>query len=102
MSEEQLIAFQEAVIADAALKEKLRAAGDVDAVVVIANDAGFVISAEELGAAAQAAVSAQAGRLSDEELECVTGGLMGTQTNGLTDCLIGLTGWQNCKPPINN
>ena len=75
MSEEQLIAFQEAVIADAALKEKLRAAGDVDAVVVIANDAGFVISAEELGAAAQAAVSAHAGELSDEELDSISGGL---------------------------
>ena len=74
MSEEQLKAFQEAVQADAALQEKLKAAGDVDAVVAIAKAAGFVISAEELEAAAQAALSAQAGELSDQELESVTGG----------------------------
>ena len=48
MSEEQLKAFLEAVKADAGLQEKLKAAGDEDAVVVIAKAAGFVISAEEL------------------------------------------------------
>ena len=56
----------EAVKADAGLQEKLKAAGDVDAVVAIAKAAGFVISAEELKRA-QAEVS-------DEELEGSAGG----------------------------
>ena len=67
MSEEQLKAFMEAVKADAGLKEKLNAAADADAVVVIAKAAGFVISAEELQRA-QAVVS-------EEELEGVVGGI---------------------------
>ncbi|QNI85952.1 nif11-like leader peptide domain protein [Synechococcus sp. PROS-7-1] len=66
MSEEQLKAFLEAVKADAGLQEKLKAAGDVDAVVTIAKAAGFVISAEELKKS-QAEVS-------EEELEGVAGG----------------------------
>ena len=66
MSEEQLKAFLEAVKADAGLQEKLKAAGDVDAVVEIAKAAGFVISAEELK-------RAQA-EISEEELEGVAGG----------------------------
>ena len=48
MSEEQLKAFLEAVKADAGLQGKLKAAGDADAVVAIAKEAGFVITAEEL------------------------------------------------------
>ena len=67
MSEEQLKAFMEAVKADAGLQEKLKAAGDADAVVAIAKEAGFVISADELQLA-QAEVS------EDEELERVAGG----------------------------
>jgi predicted ribosomally synthesized peptide with nif11-like leader len=66
MSEEQLKAFLEAVKADAGLQEKLKAAGDLDAVVEIAKAAGFVISAEEVKRA-QAEVS-------EEELEAVAGG----------------------------
>jgi predicted ribosomally synthesized peptide with nif11-like leader len=66
MSEEQLKAFLEAVKADAGLQEKLKAAGDADAVVTIAKAAGFIISAEELK-------SAQA-EASEEELEGVAGG----------------------------
>ena len=66
MSEEQLKAFLEAVKADAGLQEKLKAAGDADAVVAIAKAAGFFISAEELKKA-QAEVS-------EEELEGVAGG----------------------------
>jgi predicted ribosomally synthesized peptide with nif11-like leader len=65
MSEEQLKAFLEAVKADEGLQEKLKAAGDADAVVAIAKAAGFAISAEELQ-------RAQA-ELSDEELEGVAG-----------------------------
>jgi bacteriocin propeptide, TIGR03798 family len=67
MSEEQLKAFLEAVKADAGLQEKLKAAGDADAVVAIAKAAGFVISAEELKKS-QAAIS-------EAELEGVAGGI---------------------------
>ena len=74
MSEEQLRAFMEAVKADAGLQEKLNAAADADAVVAIAKEAGFVISAEELQ-------RAQAGRseVSEEQLEGVAGGVGFTQ-----------------------
>jgi predicted ribosomally synthesized peptide with nif11-like leader len=50
MSEEQLKAFLEAVKADTALSEKLKAATNAAAAVAIAKEAGFVISAEVLGA----------------------------------------------------
>ena len=66
MSEEQLNAFMEAVKADADLQEKLKAAGDADAVVEIAKVAGFLISAEDLKVA-QAEIT-------EEELEGVAGG----------------------------
>ena len=65
MSEEQLKDFLEAVKADAGLQEKLKAAGDADAVVAIAKAEGFVISAEELNSKAE---------ISEEELEGVAGG----------------------------
>ena len=80
MSEEQLKAFLEAVKTDTGLQEKLKAAGDADAVVAIAKVAGFVISAEELK-------NAQA-ELSEEELEGVSGGAWRTDRCGedrLTD-----------------
>jgi predicted ribosomally synthesized peptide with nif11-like leader len=70
MSEDQLKAFLEAVKDDAGLQEKLNSAADPDAVVEIAKDAGFMISAEELQRA-QAEVS-------EEELENVAGGGTGT------------------------
>ena len=66
MSEEQLKAFLEAVKDDAGLQEQLKAAADADAVVAIAKEAGFVISADDLKQA-QAEVS-------DKELEGVAGG----------------------------
>ena len=66
MSEEQLKAFLEAVKADAGLQEKLKAAGDADAVVKIAKAAGFEVSAEELRRAQT--------QISEEELEGVSGG----------------------------
>ena len=66
MSEEQLKAFLEAVKADSALQEKLKAAGDADAGVTIAKAAGFIISAEELK-------KSQA-EISEEELEGVAAG----------------------------
>ena len=69
MSEEQLKAFLEAVKADAALSEKLKAATDVDAAVAIAKEAGFVISAEAFNSDKRLRL-----QLSDEDLESVAGG----------------------------
>jgi len=66
MSEEQLKAFLNAVKADAGLQEKLRAAGDVDAMVAIAKAADFAVSVDELERAQS--------EVSDEELEGVAGG----------------------------
>ena len=67
MSEEQLKAFLEKVKADTSLQEKLKAAADSDAVLAIAQEAGFSISADDLK-------MAQVTELSDEELEGVAGG----------------------------
>ena len=68
MSEEQLKAFLEKVKADTSLQEKLKAAADdSDAVLAIAKDAGFSISADDL-------TKAQS-ELSEEELEDVSGGI---------------------------
>ena len=72
MSEEQLKAFLEAVKADEGLQEKLKAAGDADAVIAIAKAAGFAISADELKKAQSFKVE-----LSEEELEGVAGGKNG-------------------------
>ena len=69
MSEEQLKAFLEAVKADAGLQEKLNAAADANAVVAIAKELGFMISADELQRA-----QAVGEELTDEELEGVAGG----------------------------
>ena len=70
MSEEQLKAFIEAVKADAGLQEQLKAAGDADAVLAIAKEAGFDVSkAGWLRYQAK-----QTLELSDEELEGVAGG----------------------------
>ena len=66
MSEEQLQAFLEKVKADTILQEKLKAAADADAVLSIAKEAGFSISADELE-------NAQS-KLSNQELEGVAGG----------------------------
>ena len=68
MSEEQLKAFLEAVKADAGLQEKLNAAADPDAVLEIAKEAGFVISADEL----ERLMNWR--EISEEELEGVNGG----------------------------
>ena len=84
MSEDQLKAFLEAVKADAGLQEKLNAATDVDAVVAIAKEAGFLISAEEL--------QRSQAEISEEELEGVAGG-KATQGFGI---------YNNCKPTRGN
>jgi predicted ribosomally synthesized peptide with nif11-like leader len=74
MSEEQLKAFLEKVKGDTSLQEKLKAAAapeaaaDSDAVLAIAKEAGFSISADDLK-------NAQS-EISEEELEGVAGGNM--------------------------
>ena len=70
MSEEQLKAFLEKVQGDTSLQEKLKAAADANdanAVVEIAKEAGFSISADEINQAQS--------ELSDKELEGVAGGI---------------------------
>jgi len=70
MSDDQFKAFLEAVEADAALQEKVQteASRYADAVVAIAKEAGFGITAE-------AVKSAQL-EISEDDLEGVTGGAM--------------------------
>ena len=75
MSEEQLRAFLEAVKADAGLQEKLKGAGDLDAALVIAKEAGYEVSkAQWLEAQDSQSSSSQMMEMSDEELAGVTGG----------------------------
>ena len=69
MSEEQLKAFLEKVKGDTSLQEKLKAAADSNAVVEIAKEAGFMISAEEIQS-----MQSESVELSDEELEGLAGG----------------------------
>ena len=86
MSEEQLKAFLEAVKADTSLEEKLKAAGDADAVIALAKAAGFLISVDELKKAQS--------EISEEELEGVAGGSE-TMTGTLWDPTeINTGGWQ--------
>ena len=85
MSEEQLAALLAKLKDDAGLQEKFQGAADLDAVLVIAKDAGFDISkADWLKYQAQ-----QTLELSDEELEGVAGGepeasILGVCTNRYT------------------
>ena len=69
MSEEQLNAFLEKVKGDTSLQEKLEAAADSDAVLAIAKEAGFVISADDWNKAQE--------EVSDAELEAAAGGTHG-------------------------
>ena len=82
MSEEQLKAFLEKVKADTSLQEKLKAASDADAVVAIAKEAGFSISADGLK-------NAQS-EISDEELEGVAGGTCFPLTGCLAKSIVSL------------
>ncbi|KZR84144.1 Nitrogen fixation protein of unknown function [Synechococcus sp. MIT S9509] len=66
MPEAQLKGFLEKVKADTSLQEKLKAAANSDAVVAIAKEAGFSVSAEDL--------KTTNAELTVEELENVTGG----------------------------
>ena len=81
MSEEQLKAFIEKVKVDTSLQEKLKAATDADAVVAIAKESGFVVSADEI----KTTQSPASQKLSDEELEGVAGGTC-SNSNMYTDC----------------
>ena len=65
MSEEQQKAFLEKVKGDTGLQEKLKAAANSEAVVSIAKEAGYMISADDL---------TKAQSLTEEELEGVAGG----------------------------
>ena len=70
MSEEQLAALLAKLKEDAVFREKLQGAGDLDAAVAMAKEAGFDLSkADWLKYQAK-----QTLELSDEELEGVAGG----------------------------
>ena len=70
MSEEQLAALLAKLKDDEGLQEKLKGASDLDAVLVIAKEAGFDVSK----AAWLRYQAKQTLELSDEELEGVAGG----------------------------
>ena len=76
MSVEQLKAFLEKVKGDTSLQEKLKAAADSGAVLAIAKEAGFSISADDLKKA-QSEISA-------EELESAAGGFIITVLHSIT------------------
>ena len=94
MSAEQLAAFWEAVEGDTSLQEKLSTStdGEIDtpieaaAVVAIAKDAGFAITAGDLLRADAEAIL----ELNDEELEKVAGGYKPKQCDDQWD-----KGWFN-------
>ena len=69
MSKEQLNAFLEKVQGDTSLQEKLNAPTTPEAVIEIAKEAGFAITAEDIQSMQSATVE-----LSDEELEGASGG----------------------------
>ena len=78
MSEEQLAALIAKLKDDEGLQEKLKGASDLDAVLVIAKEAGFDVSK----AAWLRYQAKQTIELSDEELEGVAGGTVPGVTDG--------------------
>jgi predicted ribosomally synthesized peptide with nif11-like leader len=79
MSEEQFTALLAKLKEDAGLREKLQGAGDLDAAVAMAKEAGFdADKADWLKYQAK-----QTLELSDEELEAVAGGKT-VETDGCT------------------
>jgi predicted ribosomally synthesized peptide with nif11-like leader len=77
MSEEQLSALLAKLKEDAGLQEKLKGAGDLDAAVAMAKEAGFDVSkADWLKYQANQTLA-----LTDDELEGVTGGYGENPTN---------------------
>ena len=71
MSKEQLNAFLEKVQGDTSLQEKLNAPTTPEAVIEIAKDAGFSITAEDIQS-----MQSTTEEVSDDELEGATGGLV--------------------------
>ena len=83
MSEQQLNAFLAAVKADTRLRDKLLSATDPDAVVAIAQAAGFFVSVDHIK---ESRLSLQG--LSDTELEGVAGGASHrAMINGREGCI---------------
>ena len=78
MTQEQLKTFLEKAKSNHSLQEKLKAAADSDAVIRIAKEAGFSVSADDL-------TKAQSG-LSEEELEVVAGGANSVFCTGYEFC----------------
>ncbi|MCX5943981.1 MAG: Nif11-like leader peptide family RiPP precursor [Cyanobacteria bacterium] len=70
MSEEQLSALLAKLKEDAGFKEKLKGAGDLDAAVALAREAGFDVSKADW----HKYQASQTLELNDEELEGVAGG----------------------------
>ncbi len=68
MSEEQLKFFLEKAKTDASIEEKLKTAANVDAVIAIAKEAGFAITAEDIQSIQSTA------ELSEDEIEAISGG----------------------------
>ena len=66
MSEEQLKAFLEKVQGDTSLQEQLKVAADSDAILALANEAGYVFTAEDLDKTELT--------ISDDELAMAAGG----------------------------
>jgi predicted ribosomally synthesized peptide with nif11-like leader len=73
MSEEQLSALLAKLNEDPGLQEKLQGAADLDAAVGIAKEAGFDVSKDDY----ERHLANQTVELSDEELEGVSGGIVG-------------------------
>ena len=82
MSQEQLEAFIEKIKTDTSLQETFKAAADSEAVLAIAKEAGFSISADDLAKAQS--------EISDEELEGAAGG---QQLRGCEPC--STWGWRH-------
>ena len=85
MSEDQLNAFLQALKADMGLQEKLKSAGDLEAVVEIANSAGFAIAADDLEKAQS--------EISDQELERMAGGVNANPFYTMVP--------NECNPPVD-
>jgi predicted ribosomally synthesized peptide with nif11-like leader len=78
MSEEQLSALLAKIKEDAGLREKFKGAAGLDAAVALAKEAGFDVSkADWLRHQAQNLL-----KLSDKELEAVTGGYYDSERRG--------------------
>jgi predicted ribosomally synthesized peptide with nif11-like leader len=78
MSEEQLSALLAKLKEDTSLQEKLKGAADIDAAVAMAQEAGFDVSKADWLRHQAKQTMEQTMELSDEELESVAGGRVGS------------------------